>query len=247
MTGFELIYRIARQFDHPLNQYVFRILSRLQHEAYYPLDVLDVGGRRSNYTIGLSSRVSVTDIPRQTQLQHSLDLGTTEENRRKVIARRSNIKDYVIDDMTCTKLLEESYDIAVAVEVLEHVEDDKAFVKNVARLLKPGGVFVMTTPNGDFLPTPYPDHKRHYTLAGLTSLLSCYFSSLDVRYTVNEGRLIQWGRHRPSSREPFRSLVGLIAHFLCDRLEFLGLGGMGPDRKRHLVAVARAAKPVERP
>lgn len=240
MTKFEFIYRVARPFDHPLYQRVFGILSSLQRDAQGPLNVLDVGGRRSNYTIGLLSRVSVTDIPRETQLQHALDLGATEEIRRKVIARRSNVIDYIIDDMTCTKLPENTFDVVVAVEVLEHVKEDEAFVRNVARVLKPGGALVMTTPNGDFIPTPYPDHQRHYKRIQLVQLLSRYFSNVDVRYSINEGRLIHWGVHEPSFRKPLRSVAALTSLFLCNLGEVLGLGGMGPDRKRHLIAVTRS-------
>lgn len=241
MTGFELIYRLARPFDHPLYQRVSRILSDVQRDASGPLKVLDVGGRRSNYTIGLSSHVYVTDIPRQTEIQHSLDLGATEDIRRKVIGRRSNVKDYIIDDMTSTTLPEKSFDVVVAVEVLEHVREDEAFVRNVIRVLRPGGIFIMTTPNGDFIPNPYADHQRHYRRDQLVQLLARYFPSVDVQYSVNEGRLIHWGVYRPSLREPLRSLRALISLFVCDLCEVLGVGGKGPDGKRHLLAVARMA------
>lgn len=239
MTKFEILYRSARLFDHPLYQRVFGALSDLEHNSSVPLNLLDVGGRRSNYTIGLSSRVSITDIPRVTELQHSLDLGMTEAIRGKVIARRSNVIDYIIDDMTCTKLPEKTFSVVVAVEVLEHVKDDESFVRNVASVLKPGGTFVMTTPNGDFIPVPYPDHQRHYRKNQLEQLLSRHFPSVDVHYCVNEGKLIHWGVYRPSFQAPIRSIVALISLFLCNLGEVAGFGGKGPKNKRHLIAVAR--------
>ena len=39
------------------------------------------------------------------------------------------------------------YDAAVAVEVLEHIENPSSFLQNVGRLLKSGGIFFLTTPN----------------------------------------------------------------------------------------------------
>lgn len=40
----------------------------------------------------------------------------------------------------------ESYDAVVSVEVMEHVEDLQLYIRDVHRVLKPGGVFIWTTP-----------------------------------------------------------------------------------------------------
>jgi glycosyltransferase involved in cell wall biosynthesis/SAM-dependent methyltransferase len=42
----------------------------------------------------------------------------------------------------------ERYDAVIASEVLEHVEDPFAFLRTLRRLLRPGGIMVLTTPNG---------------------------------------------------------------------------------------------------
>lgn len=51
-----------------------------------------------------------------------------------------------------TQLGVASFDLVVAVEVIEHVESPIGFLRNVARLLAPGGVAAITTPNVDSLP-----------------------------------------------------------------------------------------------
>lgn len=247
MTSSERLYSWARAFDHPLYQQIYRILSKLDREGR-GARVLDVGGRRSNYTIALPGRVLISDVPRESALQHRLDLGVTEEIRNRVLSRRSNVEGYVLDDMTQSSFPEASFDVVVAVEVLEHVEEDEKFVRNVARVLKPGGYFVMTTPNGDSLRVPYADHKRHYEREQLRALLAGSFVNVQVRYAVNDDRLIRWGLHRPSVRSPLRSLISPAALFVSDRLEAAGVGGRGPKGKRHLVAVARAPRvPAAKP
>jgi 2-polyprenyl-3-methyl-5-hydroxy-6-metoxy-1,4-benzoquinol methylase len=45
-----------------------------------------------------------------------------------------------------------SFDVVTAVEVIEHVESPINFLRNVGKLLAPGGIAVLTTPNVDSLP-----------------------------------------------------------------------------------------------
>ena len=43
--------------------------------------------------------------------------------------------------------LDQEFELAVAVEVLEHIDGHDRFFSEVARILKPDGAFVFTTPN----------------------------------------------------------------------------------------------------
>jgi 2-polyprenyl-3-methyl-5-hydroxy-6-metoxy-1,4-benzoquinol methylase len=45
-----------------------------------------------------------------------------------------------------------SFDLVTAIEVIEHLESPIGFLRNIGRLLAPGGVAVITTPNVDSLP-----------------------------------------------------------------------------------------------
>lgn len=226
MTRFEWVYSLISPLNHPLNQRVRRILLGLN-----PARLLDVGGRRSTYTIGLRE-VVISDLPRAAQVQHDLDLGATDELRDKVLSRRSNVSGYIYDDMVETKINPGTFDAVNATEVLEHVEQDEAFVANVARVLKDGGHFVMTTPNGDYRPVPYRDHKRHYKLSELQSLLRRHFREVVVFYCVNDGMLFRLGYKGGR-------LFGMIGYALSNVLERLGFGGEGPMGKHHLFAVCR--------
>ena len=42
-----------------------------------------------------------------------------------------------------------AFDLVVSVEVIEHLENPSAFLRSIARLLKPEGVAILTTPNVD--------------------------------------------------------------------------------------------------
>jgi SAM-dependent methyltransferase len=47
----------------------------------------------------------------------------------------------------------ESYDVVILTEVIEHVADPLDFIKNIIKLLKPGGRAIVTTPNKSFYPS----------------------------------------------------------------------------------------------
>lgn len=45
---------------------------------------------------------------------------------------------------------DEMFDVILSIEVMEHVEDLEAYLREIYRLLKPGGKFIWTTPCGNF-------------------------------------------------------------------------------------------------
>jgi 2-polyprenyl-3-methyl-5-hydroxy-6-metoxy-1,4-benzoquinol methylase len=56
-------------------------------------------------------------------------------------------------------------------DTLEHVDDEEGTIREITRVLKPGGLLVLTTPHKflDFLDPQYPEH-RHYSLQQLTEM-----------------------------------------------------------------------------
>jgi SAM-dependent methyltransferase len=87
-------------------------------------------------------------------------------------------------------LIDSSLDLAVMLDVLEHVDDDVGALKAVAAKLKPGGRFLLTVPALPALWSPHDaehHHKRRYTAkslrlvmeqAGLKIEMMSYFNTL---------------------------------------------------------------------
>jgi SAM-dependent methyltransferase len=70
---------------------------------------------------------------------------------------------------------EQSFDVIIASDVFEHIDDDTAAVKECRRVLKPGGQLIVFVPAFSFLWSGHDEvnfHKRRYTRAQLLRLLA---------------------------------------------------------------------------
>jgi SAM-dependent methyltransferase len=233
LTSFEIVRLLAE----PALPYIYtKVRSELKQLVRSGAQILDVGGRRSPYTVGLAADVTIYDLPRTHDLQHQLGLGIDDSVLAQIRRRRSNIKQVLFGDMTRCTLPDGSYDGLVAVEVIEHVAEDDAFCAHAARVLRPGGWAMLTTPNGDYNPVPHPDHVRHYTRAQLHALLARHFREVRVFYGVATGKNHGRGLRAFELRRPLRTAEAVLGNML-NRLESQGVEERA-DKTAHLFAVA---------
>ena len=104
-------------------------------------------------------------------------------------------------------------DVAAAVETIEHLENPRAFVRELTRITRPGGWVVVTTPNqlsglslltlvtkkqfSAFQDNSYPAHRTALLESDLRRIASeCGLAEIDVRYTAY-GRVPLSAAHYP--------------------------------------------------
>lgn len=126
------------------------------------------------------------------------------------------------------------FDVVVALETIEHVQDDHSFVKELSRVLRPGGELLLSTPNR-LVTNPgtsinarpaNPLHVREYTKRELQDLLNDLFE--DVEWY---GQTFYW-RGLPSALTAIGRCVPFIA-VRCRQLMRIALSPLdSSDRHR---------------
>ena len=85
-----------------------------------------------------------------------------------------------------------SFDYVVSFQVIEHIKADAQFVSEVARVLRPGGQFIVSTPNAPMSLTRNPWHIREYTAAQLEALLRGAFADVAKAGVVGNDKIMEY-------------------------------------------------------
>ena len=92
-----------------------------------------------------------------------------------------------------------SFDEVISFQVIEHIQDDHLFLKEVKRVLKPGGTAIITTPNAKLSLTRNPWHVREYTATQLKQLLEGFFSAVTISGIYGSDRVAQYYEQNKTS------------------------------------------------
>tara|TARA_B110000027_G_scaffold32564_1_gene36134 strand:- start:1494 stop:2258 length:765 start_codon:yes stop_codon:yes gene_type:complete len=104
-----------------------------------------------------------------------------ETSALEKIKGHDNVKFIQMSIPPLVGLEDNSFDFAISFQVIEHIKKDHDFIKEIHRVLKPGGKFIVTTPNKTMSISRNPWHIREYKIEELTSMLGKYYSSVDSK------------------------------------------------------------------
>jgi SAM-dependent methyltransferase len=84
------------------------------------------------------------------------------------------------------------FDFAVSFQVIEHIQDDVNFLKEIYRVLKPEGQLILTTPNLNMSLTRNPWHIREYTPSEMVNILTSIFDKVDVKGLYGNDKVMKY-------------------------------------------------------
>jgi SAM-dependent methyltransferase len=85
-----------------------------------------------------------------------------------------------------------TFDSIVSFQVIEHIQDDRLFLKEIHRVLRPGGRALITTPNRPMSLSRNPWHIREYTPAELTILAKGFFSQVEMKGIAGNKKVMEY-------------------------------------------------------
>lgn len=100
-------------------------------------------------------------------------------------------------------LNDNSFDSVVSFQVIEHIKDDHLFLREIHRVLKPGGLALLTTPNRKMSLTRNPWHIREYLPAELEKLASGIFTHVEMKGITGNEKVMKYYNENKRSVQRF--------------------------------------------
>lgn len=152
-------------------QHLRTINKRLQ----FILDCLDADEKGLNILdIGTGYGVYHVHLVHKAKLYVGIDVN--EENLRHAKKDEKN-SDLFLMSAEALSFKDDTFDVVLLIEVLEHIANDRKAIKEISRVTKPAGKLILTAPNKLF---PFETHgfkmgSRHVATKGLGFPLLPYF------------------------------------------------------------------------
>lgn len=126
-----------------------------------------VGGRVLEIGTGTGYGIDII----APNVEHFVTMDKTRSEELGAMPANVEFKEGVVPPLP---FADESFDYVVSFQVIEHIKRDKEFVREVHRVLKKGGKFIVSTPNRPMSLTRNPWHVREYTAEQFGALLSSF-------------------------------------------------------------------------
>jgi len=85
-----------------------------------------------------------------------------------------------------------SFDFVISFQVIEHIKEDRKYLTEIARVLKPGGQAYLTTPNRSYTLSRNPWHIREYLPEELRTIAAPIFSEVKMKGIAGNSKVMDY-------------------------------------------------------
>ncbi len=144
-------------------------------------DILEVGSGIGNFSCKV-----IQDFPDRNIVLSDIDQNYVDLLKDKYESERVSSIKFDLGNSKDFEKIRNNFDSVFAVNVLEHVEEDIAALKNIHKILKIGGRFVILVPAHKFLFNPIDEAYGHFRRYTKTEILEkaeqARFKTIELHY-----------------------------------------------------------------
>ena len=139
-------------------------------EAVRGRRVLDAGSG-SGYGTGILARAATEVVGVDVDAEAVLDAQAVAPDNADIVA----------GDLTALPFADGAFEVCVCFETIEHVDDQATALDELRRVLAPGGLLIISSPNRGVYPEGNPHHTHELTTAELRDELAARWRHVDLR------------------------------------------------------------------
>jgi SAM-dependent methyltransferase len=160
----------------------FARVNLVRHRVAHMYAIKKIRGSRRVLDVGCGTGYGSAMVASHVGEVVGIDSSDEAVARAKAQHRSANLE-FVSMSATGLAFQDASFDAAYSVQVIEHIEDVQLHLSEVVRVLRPGGRFVVATPNRlTYSPEGLHNafHVREYDAGELQALLAAFFRDVEI-------------------------------------------------------------------
>lgn len=177
--------------------HIRREIRMMKKKGYVPEKITDAGSGFGQYVHYLSRSFPEASVCGLDIKQEQVD----DCNSFFSSIGMGNRVRFEFGDLTALDRKEE-FDLALCIDVLEHIEDDRGVMRNLCGALRPGGILLISTPSDQGGSDVHHEHEESFIDEHVRDgygmeeieekLQTAGFSDVDVRYSYGSPGKLSW-------------------------------------------------------
>ena len=151
--------------------------------------------------IGSGEGYGISELSKKAQKYIAIDKYDTPINEE---LKKNNNIEFLEMSVPPLDFPENSVDFIVTFQVIEHIQNDKEFIKEIYRVLKPGGNLILTTPNRLMSLSRNPWHVREYSPEEMREILNNSFKNINIKGIFGNEKVMKYYNENKKSVDKIR-------------------------------------------